>query len=94
MREINKKNKLYIIIHPFNIIFAVKKMKQSKYINQYHECIMKAHQYLSIAIETSKQYPITVQQELHNKIIHTKLIDIEILQLLSNYKDLEILYDE
>lgn len=69
-------------------------MKQSKYIKQYHEYLMKAHQYLSNAIESSKQYPVPDRQELHNIIMHTQLIDIEILQILSGNSDLELLYDE
>lgn len=69
-------------------------MEQSKYIMQYKKCLMKAHQYLNKAIESSKQYPVSDRQELHNAIMHTQLIDIEIIQILSGYNDLELLYDE
>ena len=69
-------------------------MKQNDKILWFNSQLMKAHQYLSIALDKANHFPLSDKQQLGQVIACTELIDIEILQLLSGHLDLELLFDE
>ena len=69
-------------------------MKQSPYTTILYSHLMKAHQHMILALDEHKKLPILDRLQLENTCMHTRIIDMEILQLLNGKDSLEFLFDD
>ena len=69
-------------------------MKQNTNIKYINCQLMKAHQFLSFALNRTSLFTHNEKRHFRQLIMNIELIDIENLQLLNGHIDLELLFEE